>query len=42
VKEQAPLQYATRLTNEGYAALIFDPALLAKAPANPDDWKIQK
>lgn len=35
VKEQAPLQYATRLADEGYAALIFDPRTVGKSTGQP-------
>ncbi|KKY15288.1 putative esterase lipase [Phaeomoniella chlamydospora] len=35
VKEQAPLQYATRLADEGYAALIFDPRTVGESSGTP-------
>ncbi|KAJ6171146.1 hypothetical protein N7470_000213 [Penicillium chermesinum] len=35
VKEQAPLQYATRLADEGYAALIFDPRTVGESTGEP-------
>ncbi|KAJ5494423.1 hypothetical protein N7463_010510 [Penicillium fimorum] len=35
VKEQAPLQYATRLADEGYAALIFDPRTVRESTGQP-------
>ncbi|KXH68481.1 hypothetical protein CSAL01_12290 [Colletotrichum salicis] len=35
VKEQAPLQYATRLADEGYAALIFDPRTVGESTGQP-------
>ncbi|KAJ5383016.1 hypothetical protein N7517_000927 [Penicillium concentricum] len=35
VKEQAPLQYATRLADEGYAALIFDPRTVSESTGQP-------
>ncbi|CEJ91329.1 Putative Esterase/lipase [[Torrubiella] hemipterigena] len=34
-KEQAPLQYATRLADEGYAALIFDPRTVGESTGQP-------
>ncbi|KAJ0145391.1 Uncharacterized protein HZ326_11903 [Fusarium oxysporum f. sp. albedinis] len=33
--EQAPLQYATRLADEGYAALIFDPRTVGESTGQP-------
>lgn len=35
IKEQAPLQYATRLADEGYAALIFDPRTVGESTGQP-------
>lgn len=35
IKEQAPLQYATRLADEGYAALIFDPRTVGESTGMP-------
>lgn len=35
VKEQAPFQYATRLADEGYAALIFDPRTVGESTGEP-------
>lgn len=35
VKEQAPLQYATRLAGQGFAALIFDPRYFGESSGNP-------
>ncbi|KAF3399984.1 Uncharacterized protein F1880_008402 [Penicillium rolfsii] len=35
MKEQAPLQYATRLADEGYAALIFDPRTVGESTGQP-------
>jgi len=35
VKEQAPLQYGTRLADEGYAALIFDPRTVGESTGVP-------
>lgn len=35
VKEQAPYQYATRLADEGYAALIFDPRTVGESTGQP-------
>ncbi|KAJ5985530.1 hypothetical protein N7499_008186 [Penicillium canescens] len=35
VKEQAQLQYATRLADEGYAALIFDPRTVGESTGQP-------
>ncbi|KAF5574470.1 esterase lipase [Fusarium subglutinans] len=35
VKEQVPLQYATRLADEGYAALIFDPRTVGESTGQP-------
>ncbi|KAF5013401.1 hypothetical protein FDECE_589 [Fusarium decemcellulare] len=35
MKEQAPLQYATRLADEGYAALIFDPRTVGESSGMP-------
>ncbi|EFY96469.1 alpha/beta-hydrolase fold family protein [Metarhizium robertsii] len=35
IKEQAPLQYATRLADEGYAALIFDPRTVGDSTGQP-------
>ncbi|KAJ5443482.1 uncharacterized protein N7458_007354 [Penicillium daleae] len=35
MKEQAPLQYATRLADEGYAALIFDPRTVGESTGEP-------
>ncbi|PWN86504.1 alpha/beta-hydrolase [Acaromyces ingoldii] len=34
-KEQAPFQYATRLADEGYAALIFDPRTVGESTGEP-------
>ncbi|KAK6220779.1 hypothetical protein LQW54_001971 [Pestalotiopsis sp. IQ-011] len=35
IKEQAPLQYATRLADEGFAALIFDPRTVGENSGMP-------
>ncbi|OQE23067.1 hypothetical protein PENSTE_c009G10283 [Penicillium steckii] len=35
VKEQAPFQYATRLADEGYVALIFDPRTVGESTGEP-------
>jgi pimeloyl-ACP methyl ester carboxylesterase len=35
MKEQAPLQYATRLADEGYASLIFDPRTVGESTGQP-------
>jgi len=35
IKEQAPTQYATRLADEGYAALIFDPRTVGESTGQP-------
>ncbi len=35
VKEQAPLQYATRLAQNGYVALIFDPRFHGESGGDP-------
>ena len=35
VKEQAPMQYATRLAREGYAVLIFDPRHSGESGGTP-------
>lgn len=35
IKEQAPLQYATRLADEGYACLIFDPRTVGESTGEP-------
>lgn len=35
VKEQAPLQYATRLADEGFASLIFDPRTVGESTGMP-------
>lgn len=35
VKEQAPLQYASRLVGEGFAALIFDPRFHGESAGEP-------
>lgn len=35
MKEQAPLQYGTRLADEGYAALIFDPRTVGESTGQP-------
>lgn len=35
IKEQAPQQYATRLADEGYAALIFDPRTVGESTGEP-------
>ncbi|KAK9326624.1 Alpha/Beta hydrolase protein [Lipomyces starkeyi] len=35
IKEQAPMQYATRLADEGYAALIFDPRTVGESTGQP-------
>ena len=35
VKEQAPLQYASRLVREGYVALIFDPRFHGESGGEP-------
>ncbi|KAJ3494516.1 hypothetical protein NLG97_g4034 [Lecanicillium saksenae] len=34
-KEQAPTQYATRLADEGYAALVFDPRTVGESTGEP-------
>ena len=34
-KEQAPAQYGTRLADEGYAALIFDPRTVGESTGEP-------
>ena len=35
VKEQAPMQYATRLARDGYAVLIFDPRYSGESEGTP-------
>lgn len=35
VKEQAPLQYGTRLADEGYVAPIFDPRTVGESTGQP-------
>ena len=35
VKEQAPMQYATRLARDGYAVLIFDPRFSGESGGQP-------
>ncbi|KIW17927.1 hypothetical protein PV08_05122 [Exophiala spinifera] len=35
IKEQAPYQYGTRLADEGYAALIFDPRTVGESTGTP-------
>ncbi|KAB8069490.1 Alpha/Beta hydrolase protein [Aspergillus leporis] len=35
MKEQAPYQYGTRLADEGYAALIFDPRTVGESTGQP-------
>lgn len=35
VKEQSPIQYATRLAREGFAALIFDPRFSGESGGEP-------
>ena len=35
VKEQAPMQYATRLARDGYAVLIFDPRYSGESAGTP-------
>lgn len=35
MKEQAPLQYATRLADKEYAALIFDPRTVSESTGEP-------
>ncbi len=35
IKEQAPYQYGTRLADEGYAALIFDPRTVGESTGQP-------
>lgn len=35
MKEQAPTQYGTRLADEGYAALIFDPRTVGESTGTP-------
>lgn len=35
MKEQAPFQYGTRLADEGYAALIFDPRTVGESTGQP-------
>ncbi|CUM68125.1 uncharacterized protein PRCAT00005842001 [Priceomyces carsonii] len=35
IKEQAPMQYATRLANQGYATLIFDPRTVGESSGEP-------
>jgi len=39
VKEQAPLQYASRLVREGFAALIFDPRYHGESAGEPRRWE---
>lgn len=35
IKEQAPYQYGTRMADEGYAALIFDPRTVGESTGEP-------
>lgn len=42
IKEQAPLQYATRLADEGYATLIFDPRTVGQSTGQPRRLEILK
>lgn len=35
IKEQAPTQYGTRLADEGYAVLIFDPRTVGESTRAP-------
>jgi len=39
VKEQAPLQYASRLVREGFAMLIFDPRYHGESAGEPRRWE---
>ena len=39
VKEQAPLQYASRLVREGFAVLIFDPRYHGESAGEPRRWE---
>ena len=42
VKEQAPLQYASRLAREGYAALIFDPRFHGESGGVPRRYESRR
>lgn len=42
VKEQAPLQYASRLAREGYAALIFDPRYHGESGGAPRRYESRR
>jgi len=39
VKEQVPLQYASRLVREGFAMLIFDPRYHGESAGEPRRWE---
>ena len=39
VKEQAPLQYASRLVREGFTTLIFDPRYHGESAGEPRRWE---
>ena len=39
VKEQSPIQYATRLANEGFITLIFDPRYHGESGGEPRRWE---
>ena len=39
VKEQSPIQYATRMAKAGYVTLIFDPRYHGESPGEPRRWE---
>lgn len=39
VKEQAPTQYAKRLANDGFIALVFDPRYAGESEGEPRRWE---
>ena len=39
VKEQAPMQYATRLARAGLATLVFDPRGTGESEGSPRRWE---
>lgn len=42
VKEQSPVQYASRLVREGLAVLVFDPRFHGESPGDPRRWESRR
>lgn len=42
IKEQAPLQYASRLAREGFVTLIFDPRYHGESAGEPRRWESRR